>query len=412
MRTTAHIKSILLALGGILLMQPADSAAKEPIHTQLDQLAEMAKGKRLGVLTNGSARIESGQHDVDYLLSHEGTTITAFFGPEHGFRGDIQDGSKIVDGIDPETGVPVYSLYGKRHAPTDEQLANVDMFVFDIPDVGARFYTYTWTMTHCLDACARKGIPFVVVDRPNPITGKHVEGAVNEKDLGLIGRLGKDAEFGVATRHGLTIGEVATMWNEEWTTPPKAKLHVIKVPDWKRDQWLDETQWKFIAPSPNMRTLTCATVYPGTCIFEGTNMNEGRGTSAPFEMMGAPFIDGDAWASDLTALELPGVKFEGIRFTPEARRFKGEECGGVKITVTDREAFQAVRTGVHMLQTVVKRYPDQVKITDYAGRLMATPDLATRIKTEPADDIVKSWEPGLEKYKALRAKYLLYPEGE
>ncbi len=406
MKTLKMTPSFLLV--GMIVLHLSAASAKDAVHVQLDELSAMAKGKRLGVLTNGSARNAAGQHDMDYLLSVEGTTVSAFFGPEHGFRGDLADGHKTDDGIDAQTSVPVYSLYGKRKAPTDEQLKDVDLFVFDIPDVGARFYTYTWTMTHAMESCAKNGKPFVIIDRPNPITGFHVEGAVNEKDLGLVGRLGEGAPFGVATRHGMTIGEIATMWNQEYMNP-KVDLHVIKIPEWSRDQWLDETGREFIPPSPNMRTLTCATVYPGTCIFEGSNMNEGRGTTAPFEMLGAPFIDGNAWAKDLNDRNLPGVEFKGITYTPDSRRYKGEKCGGVFITVTDREIFEPVRTGIHMMQTVVKRYPDQVKMTDYSETLMATPNLRERIKTEEADAIVKSWEPGLKKFQEVRQKYLMYP---
>lgn len=383
------------------------SAASNPVHQQLDELARMAEGKRLGILTNASARDADGKHDVDYLLANSGTTVTAFFGPEHGFRGDRADGHKLGDYVDPETGIPVYSLYGKRLAPTDEQLRDVDIFVFDIPDIGARFYTYVWTMTHAMEACARNGKKFVVIDRPNPINGVQVEGAVNTTDLGLVGRLGKGAKFGVATRHGLTAGELARLWNEEWMDP-RVDLHVIRAPEWKRDQWWDATGRPFIRPSPNMRTLACATVYPGTCIFEGSNLSEGRGTTAPFELIGAPFVDGEKWARVLNDKKLPGVVFEPVRFTPDSRRWAGQECGGVFVRVTDRDVFEPVRTGMHMMQTVKRLYPDQVKITDYAGKLMATPDLAERIVKEDAEEIIASWKPLLEEYRKLREKYLLY----
>lgn len=401
-------KFFAITAGVAMMLTSSITQAKDTIHAQLDELAEMAKGKRLGILTNGSARTVDGTLDVDYLLDNSETTVSAFFGPEHGFRGDLADGQKTGDGIDEKTSVPVYSLYGKRQSPTPEQLKDVDLFVFDIPDVGVRFYTYVWTMTLSMEACAKAGIPYVVIDRPNPINGTTVAGAVNTKDLGLVGRLGHNAEFGVATRHGLTAGELATLWNEEWMEP-KVELSVIKTSNWKRDQWWDESGRTFIPTSPNMRTLDCATVYPGTCIFEGTNLNEGRGTPKPFEMMGAPFVDGKAWADALNARNLPGVTFEPITFTPDSRRFKGEQCGGVTVKVTDRNNLKAVEMGIHMLQTVAQLYPDQVKITDYADRLMATPELRTRILTEDVDSIVESWQPGLEKFKALRAKHLLYP---
>lgn len=382
--------------------------SKDPVQGQLDELIKMASGKRLGILTNGSARTADGVHDVDYLLDSGKTTVTAFFGPEHGFRGDLADGKKTGDEVDAKTSVPVYSLYGKRQSPTPEQLANVDLMVFDIPDVGVRFYTYVWTMTLAMEACAKENIPFVVIDRPNPINGMDVEGASNHADYGLVGRVGPNAKAGIPTRHGLTVGELATLWNAEYMDP-KVDLKVIKTPNWKRDQWWDDTGRPFIAPSPNMRSLTAATVYPGTCIFEGTNLSEGRGTATPFEIIGAPFVDGKAWAEKLNSRNLPGVIFEPVQFTPEARRWKGEKCGGVKVRVTDRNKLKSVAMGVHMLQTVAEMYPDKVKITDYAERLMATPDLRERLPRESAEDIVKSWQPAVDAFKALRQQYLLYP---
>lgn len=396
-----------MTLAGLFMIAPTESFGKDPVHQQLDELAEMAKGKRLGVLTNHSARTADGLLDIDYLLKNTETTVTAFFGPEHGLRADLSDGQKAGDGIDPESGVPVYSLYGQRQAPLPEQMENIDLFVFNIPDVGVRFYTYIWTMTHAMEACAKAKIPFVVIDRPNPINGTRVEGAVNRDDYGLVGRIGHNAEFGIATRHGMTVGEFATLWNEEWMEP-KVDLTVVKAPEWKRDQWLDDTGRDFIPPSPNMRTLDCATVYPGTCIFEGSNISEGRGTTAPFEMIGAPFVDGNKWAEVLNGRNLPGVTFEPIKFTPEARRWKGEECGGVFVRVTDRNALEPVAMGIHMMQTLQELYPEDVRITDYAERLMGTPNLRERMKKESVEEIVKSWEPDLERFKALRAKHLLY----
>jgi len=405
---TRMVLLMLLAICSLGEAPLVSAAETNPVHKQLDELAEMAKGKRLGVLTNASARDAAGQHDVDYLLSREGTTVTAFFGPEHGFRGDRADGHKLGDYIDEKTGVPVYSLYGQRKAPTDEQLANVDIFVFDIPDIGARFYTYVWTMTHAMESCAKNGKKFVVIDRPNPINGVQVEGAVNRTDLGLVGRM-VNGKGGVPTRHGFTAGELATFWNGE-AMEQKVDLYVIKAPNWKRGQWWDETGRSFIPPSPNMRTLAAATVYTGTCIFEGSNLNEGRGTSAPFEMMGAPFIDGQKWAEVMNAKKLPGVKFEAIRYTPDSRRHANTECGGLKIVVTDRNTFEPVRTGMHLMQTVKQLHPNDVKITSYAGTLMGTPDLGARLEKEDAEQIIDEWKPGLEEFKGLRKKYLLYGE--
>ena len=249
------------------------------VHQQLDQLIAAAQGKRIGMITNPSGCDELGNSDVDYLAAAQGTTITAFFAPEHGIRGDIMGGSG--DYIDPVTGIPVYAVYGVRNAPTDAQLATVDLLVFDMQDAGVRFYTFVWTMTYCMEAAARNGKPFYVIDRPNPIGGMRVEGAPNTVDYGLVGRLGAGAAFGVATRHGMTAGEIAWLWNGERMSP-KVELHVITVPNWSRDQWWADTGRVFVPPSPNMRNAHAAAVYPGTCIFEGSNLSVGRGTDKPF----------------------------------------------------------------------------------------------------------------------------------
>jgi len=238
------------------------------VQEQLNVLVAVAQGKRIGMITNPSGCDELGALDADYLIAAAGTTVTAFFAPEHGLRGTLPPGVPGGDYIDPETGIPVYAVYGIRNAPTDAQLATVDLLVFDMQDVGVRFYTFVWTMTHCMEAAARNGKPFYVIDRPNPIGGMRVEGAPNTIDYGLIGRLGPGAVFGVSTRHGMTVGEIALMWNREWMSP-KVSLDVIRVPGWERWMWWSDTGRVFVAPSPNMRTTATATVYPGTCIFEG-----------------------------------------------------------------------------------------------------------------------------------------------
>jgi uncharacterized protein YbbC (DUF1343 family) len=301
----------------------------------------------------------------------------------------------------------VYSLYGTRTAPTDEQLAGLDVLVFDIQDVGVRFYTYVWTMTYAMEAAAKNAKKFIVFDRPNPIGGVKVEGAPNTQDCGLVGRLWPGQPFGVATRSGMTIGETAKLVNGEWMNP-KVDLQVIVMPDYTRDLYFDGTGRPWVLPSPNMPTLDTALVYPGMCVFEGSNVSEGRGTTKPFEMIGAPFINGVELAKDLNALNLPGVRFRPAYFKPTFSNFSGEFCGGIQVHVMNRETFDPIRTGLIVLKTVYEKYPLDVTITEYASKLMGVPDLHNRIKTESVDSIIAGWQANLEAFKLLRQKYLLY----
>jgi uncharacterized protein YbbC (DUF1343 family) len=399
---------LVVAVAGVL---GSGSCARAQVTSgvlqQLDAVVTAAQGKRIGMMTNPSGCDEAGALDADYLIHASGTTVTAFFAPEHGLRGDNMTSG---DYIDPQTSIPVYAVYGSRNAPTDAQLATVDILVFDLQDVGVRFYTFQWTMTYSMEAAARNAKPFYVIDRPNPIGGLRAEGAPNTVDYGVVGRLGPGAAFGVSARHGLTVGELATMWNTEWMSP-KADLHVIRIPGWERWMWWTDTGRVFVRPSPNMRTPAAATVYPGTCIFEGSNVSEGRGTDMPFEKIGAPFINATAYANALTSLSLPGVQFTPVSFTPTSSDWTGQLCGGVQLTVIDRDAFDPIRTGMYMLKIAYQLYPSRVTITSYAGDLMGVPNLQNRIKTESVDTIIAGWQANLALYRTLRSGYLLYPDG-
>ena len=377
------------------------------VQQQLDELIRMAQGKRLGIITNPAAGDENGSPDADYLAQAKGTTITAFFAPEHGLRGILPAGRGDKDYVDPATSIPVYAVYGPRKAPTAEQLDKLDILVYDLQDVGARFYTFMWTMTYCMDAAASAGKQFVVIDRPNPVGGEKIEGPANQIDYGLIGRLLPSQGLGVATRHGMTVGEVATMWNAE-TTGPKSLLTVVKMKGWKRGQLWNETGRKFVPPSPNLRTAQATNVYPGTCIFEGTKLSEGRGTPRPFEMIGAPFVDAAQFAEALTSQSLAGVTFEPVHYTPTSSKYSGKECGGVAMQVTDPEKFESVRTGLTMLKTALKLYPDDMKSTGTASRLAGIPMIESRLNAESVDQILKSVGPSRERFLAIRKKYLLY----
>lgn len=293
---------------------------------------------RFGMLTNALATTSELVPSVD-ALRQAGFQIAALFVPEHGFYGAALAGEKIASGYDHKRGIAVFSLYGETLKPLSEWLDGLDALLVDLPDVGCRFYTYAWTMSHWIEAAAQKGLTVIVLDRPNPINGVQVEGQSQKEVVGsLVGR------FPIAIRHGLTIGELAR-WLKQ-TQFPNAQVEVIPCEGWRRVMWWDETGLPWVPPSPAMATLETATVYPGTCLVEGTNLSEGRGTSHPFEWIGAPFADGDEVAELLNKLNLPGVRFRPHRFIPSASKHAGEVCKGVQVHVTDRNTFQPVRTGL------------------------------------------------------------------
>lgn len=375
---------------------------------------DLINGKRLGVVTNHSALLKDGRHLVDALMSTPEVKVVALFGPEHGIRGDAPDGRSVRDTVDPKTGVPMYSLYGRINKPTKEMLKDVDVLIFDIQDVGARFYTFISTMSHAMEAAAESGIPYLVLDRPNPIRGTWVEGPIRVDTMRSFVGL-----HPIPIAHGMTVGELATMFNEEgWLAGGvKAQLTVVKCNGWDRNQWFDQTGLTWVRPSPNMATLATATVYPGTCLFEGTNLSEGRGVEKPFETIGAPYVDGPAWAEELNGLGLPGVRFEAVRFTPQEipnvasrPKHQGKECSGVAVIVTDRERLEPVRTAVHMLATIRRLAGSAFQWRNSSiDRLSGTPALRLAIDAgTPADEIVAGWAKEVEVFGKTRTKYLLY----
>lgn len=371
------------------------------------------RGKKVAVVVNHTAVDKNGVHLIDRLVD-AGIQVKAIFGPEHGYRGESADGQQIQDGVDPVSGAHVYSLYGKNRKPTDEMLQGVDAILYDIQDVGVRFYTYISTMGYAMQAAAEHDIPFWVLDRPDPITGVKVEGPMlqegHESFVGL---------YPIPVRYGMTPGELAKMIvGEQWMEFPDGfEPRVIELTGWQRPYWYDNTDIPWIAPSPNMSTLATATVYPGLCFIEGTNISEGRGTPHPFLWIGAPWIDGEKLSQALNDYQLKGVVFEPIQFTPEDipgvsvhSKYRGEQCEGVKINVTSRDAFAAVPAGVYIISTVKKMYPNDFKWRRSAiDRLYGSDDLRTSLdeKMSPKE-IVGSWDKSLEQFKAKRAKYLIY----
>ena len=356
-------------------------------------------GLRIGLVTNHTGRNREGRATIDVLNKAPGVRLVALFSPEHGIRGLADE--KISDSKDDATGLPIYSLYGETRRPKPEQLKDIDALVYDIQDVGARFYTYISTLGHIMEEAAKVKIPVFVLDRPNPIGGIEVEGPTADSD-----KLAFVSYHTIPTRHGLTVGELAQLFNRQRKIG--ADLRVIKMDGWRRSMWFDETNLTWINPSPNMRSLTEATLYPGVGLLETTNVSVGRGTDTPFEIVGAPWIKGDKLADYLNQRSIPGVRFVPLRFTPKASVFKDEQCGGVNIIITDRGAFRPLLTGMEMALALRKLYPNDWAVDKYL-RLLVNADTLERIKRgETAREIVNSWNSSLQEFRQARAEILLY----
>lgn len=383
------------------------SAATPRIETQINTLLQTLKGKRIGMLCNPSSVDADFRLLADRLHSNPDVKLVCFFAPEHGLRGDAQAGDKVGDYTDEATGLPVYSLYGSRRAPTPEQLDKLDVLLCDKQEVGVRFYTFIWTVIGAMEAAGRANKEVVIFDRPNPLGLKKTEGAPTRVNAGLVGPVWSGQPFGIPTRHGMTLGEIATLVNEAWTTN-KARLTVIKIPGYTRSTSFVQTSYPWVMPSPNMPTLETAAVYPGTCVFEGSNLSEGRGTTRPFELIGAPFVKPAKLVERLNAAGLPGVRFREVWFTPTFSKHSGQRCGGVQIHVVDPAKFEPVRTGLVLLKTFCELYPDDVQVTDTASRLMGVPKLHERIRTDSVETLTAGWQADLKAFQKLRKPYLLY----
>jgi len=369
---------------------------------------ELIAGKRVGLITNHSGVNSALVATADRLHATEGTSLAALFGPEHGIRGDAEDGVLVESGQDERTGVRTFSLYGPTRKPDPAMLEPVDVLLFDIQDVGARFYTYLYTMSLAMEVCAEIGVPFIVLDRPNPIGGECLEG--NLLDPAFASFVGM---YPIPIRYGMTVGELAGLFNEGFGI--NADLEIVTMRGWQRRSHWEETGLPWVPPSPNMPTVDTALVYPGMCYFEGTNVSEGRGTTRPFEQIGAPYIDGFRLADELNDLHLPGAIFRPVRFQPTFGKYPGEPCGGVQVHVIDRQVFRAVPTGFHVVSAVRRLWPD-----DFAWRLpnqgihnfdkLAGTD-RIRLALDRGvgiDDLVSAWEEERQPFLDLRAKYLLY----
>ena len=356
-------------------------------------------GRRVGLVTNHTGVNRDGNATVDLLHKAPGVHLHCLFSPEHGIRGALDE--NVPDGKDEITGLPVYSLYGARTKPSAAQLAGLDALVYDIQDIGARFYTYISTLGLCMEAAAQHNVAFLVLDRPNPIGGVAVEGCLADAD-----KLSFTAYHPIPIRHGLTVGEMARLFHAEKKLG--GHLDVVPVQGWKRATWWDATNLVWVHPSPNMRSLTQALLYPGICLLEPTNVSVGRGTDTPFEVIGAPWMEGRRVAAECRARDLPGVAFVPVRFTPHTSVHAHHACGGVNIIVTDRARFQPVLTGMTLAEIIYRLYPNAWE-ADKFNRLLVN-DAAYHAFREGASaaSLREGWASQVEAFRARRAPYLLY----
>ena len=366
---------------------------------------DLVSGKRVALVVNHTARTSEGAHIVDALRSR-GVAVVRLFGPEHGVRGVAAAGEKVTDGVDSATGIPVVSLYGKIQKPTREMLRDVDVLLYDIQDVGARFYTYISTMKLCMEAAAERGIPFVVLDRPNPLGGDLMDGPLLEDSLrSFVGCAP------IPVVYGLTAGELARYLLAERLLAGGVQPELVVLPlrGWKRkDRW-EATGIPWIPPSPNLPTPASAAVYPATCFFEATNLSEGRGSATPFEVVGAPFLDPVPIITALNSLSLPGVQFDTTTFVPTGSKFKGKRCRGIVIAVTDPRTFQPLRTGLHLLREVVRRTPGATLQRRWFVRLMGSARVFEEFTAGmEVEEIISGWGGGLRDFERKRRGSLIY----
>ena len=380
-----------------------------------EQLA-LVEGRSVGLITNQTGIDEQFQSNLTMFAKHPEVQLPALFSPEHGIRGSVQNAIQIPSTIYPPFQIPAHSLYGETRQPTPEMLAGIDVLIFDIQDVGSRFYTYISTLLRAMRAAASNNVDFIVLDRPNPIRGDRVEGNLLQPAFRSF--------VGASTlpiRHGMTVGELARLFKAELELElaPQphqglSQLDVIPMRSWRRAMWYDQTGLPWVPPSPNTPTVETATLYPGICLIEGTNLSEGRGTTKPFEWIGAPWIDSERWADTLNNLDLFGTHFRQIHFTPAFSKYAEQSCHGVQVHIIDRDELKPVDVALHLIATARHDYPDQFEFLKNGGRylldlLAGTDELRLKfMERESPTEIVRSWQTELAEFKEQRRPYLLY----
>ncbi|MGW0372001.1 exo-beta-N-acetylmuramidase NamZ family protein [Streptomyces coeruleorubidus] len=405
-------RAVITAATAAAVSAAPGTAAAQPrrrLRTGFERLAHdryaPLDGQKVGVVTNPTGITRDVRHIVDVMHADTRVDLRAVFGPEHGFRGTAQAGGSEGRYDDPATGLPVYDTYLKSGRPLADifTASGVDTVVFDIQDVGARFYTYIWTLYDCMEAARLAGKRFVVLDRPNPVTGRAALGPVLHKEFATF--VGRQP---ISQAHGMTVAELARLFNEEFLTDP-VLLETVPMAGWKRSDFYDASGLPWVPPSPNMPTPETALVYSGTCLFEGTNLSEGRGTTRPFELLGAEGID-RRWAAAANELALPGVRFREAYFAPTFSKFQGRTIGGVQIHVHDRNAFDPVRTGIALLVTARKVWSGFAWRPDnWIDKLTGSARVRTMIDAgADTDEVVAGWQEELAAFRRTRRKYLLY----
>jgi len=385
---------------------PIDRAAAvlPGIEVLVADVPAAVRGKRVGLITNQSAVSRARVPDIDLIAKHPDMKLVALFAPEHGIRGTVAAGAKIDDETDPATGVPVHSLYKTEdRGPTPEMLKDVDVLLYDLQEVGGRTWTYVSTMALSMEAAKRKGIPFVVLDRPNPIGGEIVEGALlDPKFKSFVGM------YPIPARHGMTVGELAKLFNEKYGIG--ADLIVIRAGNWQRSQWLDQTGLPWTNPSPNLRSLAALTSYPGSVYFEGTNLTEGRGTERPFEQIGAPWLTAAGVVRAMNARKLPGITFEAMTMTvePTAAKHKGLTIPGIRFVITDRQAYRPVRTSLMLIDEIRRQHPRDFEWRGSIDRLTGSDKVRLAIEGGRLDSLLADWDREAAEFKVARAPFLLY----
>ena len=381
-----------------------DGAVRPGIEVLLEHLPADISGKRIGLITNNSAIDRAGRSAIDLIAGHGGLRLVALLAPEHGIRGTAEAGDPIEDERDSKTGVPVHSLYkAEGRGPTPGMLRDVDVLVYDLQEVGGRTWTYVSTMALSMQAAVARGIPFVVLDRPNPIGGEIVEGArLDPKFTSFVGM------YPIPARHGMTVGELAVLFNRRHGIG--ADLVVVKAANWRRSQWCDDTGLPWVNPSPNLRSPAALTHYPGTVYFEGTNLTEGRGTDRPFEQIGAPWLRAPEIVEAMHALRLPGVRFEAITMpvAGTAAKFPGQTIPGIRFAITDRQTYRPVRTALLLIDTIKRRHPEAFAWGPSIDRLTGTDKVRHAIDEGRLAPLLDAWDRDAAQFIRDREPFLLY----
>jgi uncharacterized protein YbbC (DUF1343 family) len=381
-----------------------DTVVRPGLEVFLDNVPPALRGKRVGLITNHSAIDRAGTPAIDLIARHKDLQLVALFAPEHGIRGDAAAGAKIDDETDAKTGVPIFSLYkSEDRGPTAGMLKGVDVLVYDLQEVGGRTWTYVSTMALSMQLAAARKVPFVVLDRPNPIGGEIVEGALlDPKFKSFVGM------YPIPARHGMTVGELATLFNQR--DGIGASLTVVRAANWRRSQWQDDTGLPWINPSPNLRSLAALQSYPGSVYFEGTNLTEGRGTDRPFEQIGASWLNAEQVATAMNGKALPGIRFEAIMMTvaPAAAKFPGQTIPAIRFAVTDRQAYRPVRTMLLLIDEIRRQHPRDFAWGKSIDRLTGSDRVRLEVEAGRLPALLDAWDREAAEFAASRKPYLLY----